>query len=81
MQSPERRLTTFGFIWIQTLNATNASVFCELFFFFWTELKKKPNNPTDAITTSLYNSTHTLIDSIYERFYTCGVGLLHFREL
>lgn len=65
------------FIWIQPLHATNASVFCELFFFPWTELKKD----TDAITTSLSNSTHTLTDSIYERFYTCGVGLLHFREL
>lgn len=33
------------------------------------------------MTTSLSNSTHTLTDSIYERFYTCGVGLLRFREL
>lgn len=66
---------SFVFIWIQTLHAANASVFCELFF--WTELKKT----TDAITTSLYNPPHTLTDSIYEHFYSCRVGLVHSREL
>lgn len=47
-------------------------MFCELFF--WTELKKnKQKKNTDALTTSLYNSTHTLTDLIYEHFYS-GFG-------
>lgn len=48
-------------------------------FFFGTKLKRH-TPPGWCNRDALSNATHVFMNSIYERFCTCGVGLLTFRE-